>query len=184
MAKIYEEISDELAAWIGDQPLFFVATAPLAADGYLNCSPKGGDSFRIIDLATVAYQDFTGSGVETIAHLRENGRMVVMFCAFKGPPQIVRLHGVGEVILPGDPDFPALAAHFPPNLGTRAIIRLKVTRISDSCGYAVPFLDYQGNRDTLDKWAEGKGTVKLKEYRQAKNAKSIDGLPGLDPSAP
>lgn len=108
MGKSHERITDELAAWIGRQRLFFVATAPLSGDGHLNCSPKGGDSFRILDPSTVAYQDLTGSGVETIAHLRENGRMVIMFCAFKGPPKIVRLHGTEEVILPGDPDFTPL----------------------------------------------------------------------------
>jgi hypothetical protein len=180
MGKIYQEINDELASWIRRQHLFFVATAPLSGDGHLNCSPKGGDSFRIIDPATVAYQDLTGSGIETVAHLRENGRMVILFCAFEGPPQIVRLHGVGEVILPIDPDFPALSARFPANAGTRAIIRLKVTRISDSCGYAVPFLDYRGDRDTLDKWVEAKGAAGLEAYRREKNAQSIDGLAGLE----
>lgn len=180
MGKIYEGIGDALAAWIGRQHLFFVATAPLAAEGHLNCSPKGGDAFRIIDPMTVAYQDLTGSGVETIAHLRENGRMVIMFCAFEGPPKIVRLHGRGEAIVPGDPKFAALAGRFPKNPGTRAIVRMKVTRVSDSCGYAVPFLDYRGDRDALDQWAEGKGPEKLEAYRREKNAESIDGLPGLD----
>ena len=180
MGKAHERITDELAAWIGRQRLFFVATAPLAGEGHLNCSPKGGDSFRILDPATVAYQDLTGSGVETIAHLRENGRMVIMFCAFEGPPQIVRLHGTGEPVFPDDPDFSALAARFPSNIGTRAIIRLKIGRVSSSCGYAVPFFDYRGDRDTLDKWAEGKGPAKLEAYREEKNAQSIDGLPGLE----
>jgi hypothetical protein len=180
MGKTYEQIEDALAAWIRRQRLFFVATAPLAEDGHLNCSPKGGDSFRILDPSTVAYLDLTGSGVETIAHLRENGRMVIMFCAFEGPPQIVRLHGSAEAVLPDGPDFSSLAARFPANPGTRAIIRLKIARVSSSCGYAVPFFDYQGDRDTLDQWAEGKGPAKLEAYRREKNAKSIDGLPGLD----
>ncbi len=180
MGKIDEGINDELASWIGRQHLFFVATAPLAGDGHLNCSPKGGDTFRIIDPITVAYQDLTGSGVETIAHLRENGRMVILFCAFEGPPKIVRLHGAGEVILPTDPEFASLSERFPQNPGTRAIVRIKVTRVSGSCGYAVPFFDYREDRTTLDEWAEGKGPAKLKSYRQEKNAKSIDGLPGLD----
>lgn len=181
MGKIHERISRELAAWIKRQRLFFVATAPLDGEGHLNCSPKGGDSFRVVDPFTVAYQDFTGSGVETIAHLRENGRMVIMFCAFEGPPKIVRLHGIGEALLPDHPDFSALAVEFPPNPGTRAIIRLNVTRVSDSCGYAVPFFDYRGERDTLDQWAESKGPAGLKAYRKEKNATSIDDLPGLTP---
>jgi len=180
MAKIYEQINDELADWIQRQHVFFVATAPLVPDGHVNCSPKGGDSFRVIDSHTVAYQDLTGSGAETIAHLRENGRIVIMFCAFEGAPKIVRLHGRGEVISPAHPDFESLSASFPENLGMRAIIRTKVTRISDSCGFAVPFFDYQGQRDLLDKWAEAKGDAKLKEYRQEKNARSIDGLSAID----
>ncbi|MBI3995958.1 MAG: pyridoxamine 5'-phosphate oxidase family protein [Nitrospirae bacterium] len=179
MSKSREQIDDKLAEWIGQQRIFFVATAPLGGDGHVNCSPKGGDSFRAIDPHTVAYQDLTGSGAETIAHLRENGRIVIMFCAFEGPPAIVRLHGRGEVLTPGHPDFAALIAQFPKNFGTRAVIRVKVSRVSDSCGYAVPFFDHRGRRDSLDKWAQEKGTAKLEEYRRAKNAKSIDGLPSL-----
>ncbi|MBI3345184.1 MAG: pyridoxamine 5'-phosphate oxidase family protein [Gammaproteobacteria bacterium] len=180
MGKIHEQISDELTDWIQRQHVFFVATAPLAPDGHVNCSPKGGDSFRVIDSHTVAYQDLTGSGAETIAHLRENGRIVIMFCAFEGAPKIVRLHGRGEVIIPAHPDFEPLSAFFPENLGMRAIIRTKVARISDSCGFAVPIFDYQGQRDLLDKWTEAKGDAKLKEYRQEKNARSIDGLSAID----
>lgn len=180
MGKIHEQISDELTDWIQRQHVFFVATAPLAFDGHVNCSPKGGDSFRIIDSRTVAYQDLTGSGAETIAHLRENGRIVIMFCAFEGAPKIVRLHGRGEAITPAHSEFESLAALFPENAGMRAIIRTKVTRISDSCGFAVPFFDYQGQRDLLDKWAGAKGDAKLKEYRQEKNARSIDGLSAID----
>lgn len=182
MGKIYDQISDELAAWIRRQRIFFVATAPLAQDGHVNCSPKGGGTFRILDPFTVAYQDLTGSGVETIAHLRENGRIVVMFCAFEGAPKIVRLHGKGEGILPDHPDFHSLAALFPQEPGRRAIIRVRVTRISDSCGFGVPLFDYRGERDTLQKWAEGKGLVGLEVYRKEKNARSIDDLPGLDPA--
>lgn len=138
MAKTYEKIDDKLADWIKQQHLFFVATAPLTRDGHINCSPKGGDSFRVLDPVTVAYQDLTGSGAETIAHLRENGRVVIMFCAFDGAPRIVRLHGRGEALAPGHADFASLAARFPQHLGTRAFIRITVSRISDSCGYAVP----------------------------------------------
>lgn len=180
MGKIHEQISDELTDWIQRQHVFFVATAPSAPDGHVNCSPKGGDSFRVMDSHTVAYQDLTGSGAETIAHLRENGRIVIMFCAFEGAPKIVRLHGRGEVISPPHPEFESLAALFPENPGMRAIVRTKVTRISDSCGFGVPLYDYQGQRDLLDKWAEAKGDAKLKEYRQEKNARSIDGLSAID----
>ena len=180
MGKIYTEINDEMALWIRRQPLFFVATAPLEADGHVNCSPKGGDAFRIIDPVTVAYQDVTGSGAETIAHLRQNGRIVIMFCAFEGLPKIVRLYGTGEVVLTQHADFPSLSVLFPENMATRAILRIRLTRISDSCGFGVPLFDYLGPRDTLDKWAEAKGALKLKEYRQNKNERSIDGLPAID----
>ena len=180
MGKVYTEINQEMVLWIRQQPLFFVATAPLEADGHVNCSPKGGDALRIIDPVTVAYQDLTGSGAETIAHLRQNGRIVFMFCAFEGPPKILRLYGQGEVMLAQHADFPSLSASFPENPATRAIIRVKLTRISDSCGFGVPLFDYLGPRDTLNKWAEAKGLSKLQEYRQNKNERSIDGLPAID----
>lgn len=180
MAKTFEKIDAKLADWIAQQRLFFVASAPLAREGHINCSPKGGDSFRVLDDLTVAYQDLTGSGAETIAHLRENGRVVIMFCAFDGPPRIVRLHGTGEAITPDHADFAALAARFPPHLGTRAFIRVRVGRISDSCGYAVPLYDYRGDRDILDKWTETKGPDKIKEYQRTKNTRSLDNLPALD----
>lgn len=180
MGKIYEQINDEMAAWIRQQHVFFVATAPLAVDGHVNCSPKEGDSFRIVDPLTVAYQDLTGSGAETIAHLRENRRIVLMFCSFEGAPKIVRLHGEGEVVVPSHSDFLSLAPLFPQNYGVRAIIRVRVTRVSGSCGFAVPLFDYRGDRDSLDKWAEAKDAAKLKEYRKERNALSIDGLPALD----
>ena len=180
MAKTYKEIDAQLVDWIGQQHLFFVATAPLTGAGHVNCSPKGGDAFRVINSVTVAYQDMTGSGAETIAHLRENGRIVIMFCAFDGAPRIVRLHGRGEVLTSSHPDFAALAARFPPHLGTRAIIRVAVTRVSDSCGFGVPQYEYRSERDTLAKWTEAKGPDKIKEYRRNKNARSLDGLPGID----
>ena len=180
MAKTFEKIDAKLSEWIAQQRLFFVASAPLAREGHINCSPKGGDSFRVLDDLTVAYQDLTGSGAETIAHLRENGRVVIMFCAFDGPPRIVRLHGTGEAITPDHADFAALAARFPPHLGTRAFIRVRVGRISDSCGYAVPLYDYRGDRDILDKWTETKGPDKIKEYQRTKNTRSLDNLPALD----
>ena len=180
MAKSFEKIDAKLSEWIAQQRLFFVASAPLTREGHINCSPKGGDSFRILDELTVAYQDLTGSGAETIAHLRENGRVVIMFCAFEGAPRIVRLHGTGEAITPGHADFDALAARFPSHLGTRAFIRITVSRVSDSCGYAVPLYDYRGDRDILDKWTEAKGPDKIKEYQRTKNTHSLDNLPALD----
>lgn len=179
MGKTFDAITDELAAWIGRQRLFFVATAPLAAEGLVNCSPKGMDTFRVLGPLEVAYLDLTGSGVETIAHLRENGRVVVMFCAFDGPPRIVRLHGTGKAVLPADADFDGLRPLFPDHPGTRAIVRVSLTRVGDSCGYAVPRFEYAGDRDALCKWADTKGEAALEDYRRAKNARSADGLPGL-----
>ena len=180
MGKIHDGIDAALRRWIERQHIFFVATAPLAAGGLLNCSPKGMDSFRVLGPDEVAYLDLTGSGVETIAHLRENGRIVFMFCAFEGAPNIVRLHGTGTVLEPGTPEFEELRPAFPPHTGTRAIIRASVTRVSDSCGYAVPRYEYESERDTLIKWAERKGDDGLAQYRREKNARSVDGLPGLD----
>lgn len=180
MGKQFETITPPLAEWINKQKIFFVATAPLAADGHINCSPKGLDSFRIIDEHTVAYQDLTGSGVETIAHLKENKRIVIMFCAFDGSPKIVRLHGTGEAITPEHTDFESLAKHFPNRLGVRSYIRISVHRISDSCGYAVPLYDYIKDRDVLDKYNENKGEDGLKKFRGQYNQTSIDGLEGID----
>ena len=176
MSKLRDCINEELAAWLREQHVFFVATAPLSGKGHVNCSPKGGDSFRILGPLEVAYQDYTGSGAETAAHLRENGRIVLMFCAFTGKPDIVRLHGAGEVLTPGDAAFSRIAPLFPDNPGTRAIVRVTVTRVSTSCGYAVPFMDYKQGRETLNKWAASKGQEGLAEYRSVKNAQSIDSL--------
>ena len=179
MSKLRDHIDEELATWLREQHIFFVGTAPLSEQGHINCSPKGGDSFRVLGPMEVAYQDYTGSGAETAAHLRENGRIVLMFCGFPGKPDIARLHGTGEVILPDDARFEPLAALFPPNPGTRALVHVRVTRVSTSCGYAVPFMGYQAERETLNKWAAVKGPEALADYRQAKNSLSIDGLPAL-----
>ena len=179
MGKVFNAITPELKKWIEKQRMFFVATAPLSPDGHINCSPKGLDSFRIIDDHTVAYQDLTGSGIETIAHIQENKRIVLMFCAFNGPPKIVRLHGLGEAIIPGDEDFEFLSSQFPYKRGTRAFIRIRLNRISDSCGYAVPLYEFVEDRNVLDKWVEAKTDEGLEEYRLAKNAESIDGIKGL-----
>jgi hypothetical protein len=180
VGKLYESIDAKLGAWIAQQKMFFVATAPSGTDGLINCSPKGGDSFRILNGDEVAYQDYTGSGIETIAHLRENGRIVIMFCGFEGPPNIVRLYGQGAVITEEDSRYQELIDQFPTNEGTRAIIHVTVDRISDPCGFSVPLYEYRGQRDVLDKWAASKGTEGLKEYRRTKNTESIDGLPGLN----
>ena len=179
MGKLHEEISPELGEWIAKQRIYFVSTAPLAADGLINNSPKGIDSLRILGPKELAYLDLTGSGVETIAHLRENGRISLMFCAFDGPPKIVRVHGVGEVVLPTDAEFESLKQHFPDLPGVRSIVRIHAKRISDSCGYAVPKYEFVGERDTLLRWAADKGNDALANYRRLKNAQSIDGLPGL-----
>lgn len=182
MSNQRENISPELAEWIQRQRVFFVASAPLSPDGHINASPKGGEAFRILGPLEVAYQDYTGSGAETAAHLRENGRILILFCAFEGPPKIVRLHGHGTVIPPNHARFGELARLFPPHDGTRAIIHIRVTRVSDSCGYSVPFFAFQGHRDTLDQWTANQGTEKLAAYRARKNQKSIDGLPAFDGS--
>jgi hypothetical protein len=179
MGKVLENIDSELAAWLEAQPLFFVATAPLSAEGHINCSPKGGDALRILGPMEAAYLDYTGSGAETAAHVRENGRILLMFCAFAGPPRIVRLHGTGEVVTPDHRDWEALASRFPANPGMRAVVRVPVARVSTSCGFSVPLMDYQADRDTLDRWALNKGKEGLIQYRAEKNARSIDGLPAL-----
>ena len=179
MGKIYPSIDAKLKTWLGAQRVFFVATAPLSADGHINCSPKDGDSFRVLDEKTVAYLDLTGSGVETIAHLKENQRIVLMFCAMQGPAKIVRLHGRGEPIEPGHADFDSLNANFPMTPGLRAFIRIRLTRISDSCGFGVPLYEFQGHRPQLQEWANHKGEAGLTDYRRQKNGSSIDGLPGV-----
>ena len=178
MGKIYATIDEKLANWLAAQKIFFVATAPLSPNSHINCSPKDGASFRILDEQTVAYLDLTGSGVETIAHLKENGRIVLMFCAMEGPPKIVRLHGYGEPIEPKHPDFESLRALFKDTPGLRAFIRIRLTRISDSCGFGVPLYEFRGERSQLQEWAERKGEPSLAVYRQEKNSRSIDGLPG------
>jgi hypothetical protein len=177
MGKVYQHITEPLREFISQQHLFFVATAPLSAEGHVNVSPKGLDCLRILSENRVAYLDLTGSGNETAAHLMENGRITFMFCAFSGAPNIVRLYGHGRAILPDDPEWAALSAQFPTYPGARQIITADIERVSTSCGYAVPLYDYEGERDTLLKWAERKGEDALVEYRQEKNVCSIDGLP-------
>jgi hypothetical protein len=182
MGSAYEGIDEGLAEWLEAQPVFFVSTAPLSADGLVNCSPKGNrHEFAVLDERTVAYLDQTGSGVETVAHLRENGRIVVMFCAFAGAPRIVRLHGTGRVVLTGDSSFADLAGRFPggKGVGVRSIIVVDVSRIADSCGYGVPFMSFEGHRPTIDQWSNRKGPEGIQNYWVEKNAESIDHLEGL-----
>ena len=179
MGKTYDLIDAKLALWLGAQKVFFVATAPLSASGHINCSPKDGASFQILDERTVCYLDLTGSGVETIAHLKENRRIVLMFCALEGAPKIVRLHGRGEAIESDHPDFDRLRAAFPGTTGLRSYIRIHLDRISDSCGFGVPVYEFRGERSQLKEWAERKGEASLATYRQEKNRRSIDGLPGV-----
>jgi len=179
MGRSYDAIPDHLAEWMLAQPVWFVATAPLSGDGHVNVSPKGDDTFRVIDPHTVAYLDLTGSGAETIAHVRENGRLTIMFCSFGEKPNIVRLYGTGEAVLADHPEFAGLAARFPEKLSTRSVIRLRVSEVTSSCGYGVPLMELAGPRPMMDEWAERKGPEGIVEYRAEKNQISVDGLPAL-----
>jgi hypothetical protein len=178
MGKLYGEIDERNAEWIRRQRVFFVATAPLSGEGHVNLSPKGLESLAILGPREVAYVDFVGSGIETAAHLRENGRIVFMFCAFEGPPRTLRLHGRGEVVEPCDPAWEGLASRLPSHSQARAIVHARIVRIADSCGYGVPLYRYEGQRTQLATWAERKGPEGLCAY-VAEHDRSIDGLPGL-----
>lgn len=179
MSDRHADITEKVAAFIREQHLFFVATAPSGSEGHINCSPKGLDTFEILDPHTVAYLDLTGSGIETVAHLNDNGRIVVMFCAFEGDANIVRLHGRGEALQVGTPEFDELRTRFPDYPGARAIIRIHVTRVTSSCGFAVPLYEHRGERSKLLDWAEQKGPDGIVQYQQSKNLRSIDDLAGL-----
>jgi hypothetical protein len=184
VGKTYDQLDERLRRWIADQRMFFVATAPSGPGGHVNLSPKGHpDTFTILDERTVAYLDLTGSGAETIAHLRDNGRITLMFCAFSGPPRILRLYGLGRIILPGEQRWDELAARFPARRGARAMVVVDLQRIADSCGYAVPLLQYAGERDLLDQWTAHKDDTAIAAYRAQRNRTSIDDLPAL-PMAP
>ncbi|GII02379.1 pyridoxamine 5'-phosphate oxidase family protein [Planobispora takensis] len=179
MGKIYDRIDDRLRVFIQEQPVYFVATAP-EQGGHVNLSPKGyPDTFAVVDDTTVAYLDLDGSGVETISHIRQNGRVTVMFCAFSGPPKILRLYGTGRVVVPDDPGFNDLIKLFGSHPGVRSIIVVDCERIADSCGYAVPFMSFEQDRTLLDEWAGRKDTQSRRAYRAKKNRESIDGIPGL-----
>ncbi len=199
MATLYSELDEKLIKFITSQPMFFVATAPCldatGAGGHVNVSPKGYcDTFAILDSLTVAYLDLTGSGAETVAHLRQNGRITIMFCSFDRAPKILRLYGTGQVIVPGDPNWPTYSGCFPAadddcaarGYGTgmerdnrRAIIVVSIDRISDACGYAVPIMELVEERDVLSRWAERRSPQQLVDYRIKHNTESIDGLPAL-----
>lgn len=178
VGKTYDAIDARWREWISNQHVFFVSTAPNSG-GLVNCSPKGLDSLRVLGDREVAYLDLIGSGVETIAHLRENGRITLMFCAFEGPPKIFRLYGRGEVCEPGDEGFTELAGEFPHYDNVRSVIRIHVERIADSCGYGVPVMDYREERTQLGAWSAQKTPEALAEYQREKNLESLDGLPGL-----
>jgi predicted pyridoxine 5'-phosphate oxidase superfamily flavin-nucleotide-binding protein len=190
MAKVFDAIDDSLREWIARRELFFVATAPLTGDGHVNLSPKGPiGTLRVLDDHTVAYLDLIGSGAETIAHLRENGRIVVMLCAFEGPPRILRLHGRGEVVTADDPRFDDLMERCDFELpavseARRSVVLVHVTRIGDSCGYGVPLMTYEGKRPHMEAWATKRvragGPEALRDYQREKNAESLDGLPAVE----
>ena len=179
MGNTYDQIDSALEHFIRAQRVFFVATAPLNPGGRINLSPKGLDTLRVLDPHTLAYLDYVGSGAETIAHLRENQRIVVMLCAFEGPPRIVRLHGRGEVFEPPDQRFDQLRGLFAAEPRARSIIRIAIDRISDSCGYGVPLFAFERDRSQLREWAARKGEQGLAEYQTTMNRVSIDGLPAL-----
>ncbi len=181
MGKVLERIDERLRAFIESQHVFFVSTAPLAGDGHVNVSPKGlKDTFRVVDDHTVAYLDLTASGAETIAHLRENGRICVMFCSFDRAPDVVRLHGQGRVVSLYDDEYAEWAQLFPDNPAARAVIVVDVTRVSSSCGFALPLLEPAGERDLLTPNMRRRGPDGVLDYRRKKNRVSIDGLPAYD----
>jgi hypothetical protein len=179
MAKVYDEIDEKLAAFIAAQKIFFVATAPLSGEGHVNVSPKGYDAFRILGQKRVAYVDLGGSGIETVAHVRENGRITIMFCAFEGPAMILRLYGRATVMQFDEPGFDEELARFPGFERARNIVFVDVERIADSCGWAVPFYEFKAERDQLKRAIDYRSRDEWAERRYSSNAESIDGLTGL-----
>ncbi|MFE4107816.1 pyridoxamine 5'-phosphate oxidase family protein [Almyronema epifaneia] len=177
MAKLFSTITPELQQFIESQHLFFVGTAPLSAEGHVNLSPKGLETFRVLTPLQVGYLDLTGSGNETSAHLQQNGRITFLFSAFTGSPRILRLYGKGRVILPTEPDWKALASHFPDLPGCRQLIVADIHRVQTSCGFGVPLYRYEGQRPTLVDWASNKSDSALRDYQITKGSQSIDGLP-------
>ncbi len=179
MGKEYQQIDAAIQRWLDRQKVFFVATAPRADDGLINCSPKGVDALRVLDERTLVYADIGGSGIETVAHIRENGRIVIMLCAFEGPPKIFRFYGKGVAIEPGDDGFEELAGQFTHMPAIRNFVRVDVDVIRDSCGYGVPLYEFQSDRDSMRNWVEAKTEDELVQYRRDNNLESLDGLPGL-----
>lgn len=177
MAKFSDSILPQHSDFIVKQKMFFVASAPLSAEGHVNLSPKGIDSFRVLSPNKVAYMDIIGSGNETSAHMVENGRITFMFCAYEGPPNILRLYGKGHTVLPGDPEWGNLSGFFELQLATRQIIVGEIDKVQTSCGFSVPLYEYMGERDHAQKWADTKGAEGLETYKKEKNRISIDGLP-------
>jgi len=177
MGKFFDEISANHKAFIQKQKIFFTASAPLNADGHVNLSPKGLDFFRVLSPNRVAYMDIVGSGNETSAHLLENGRITIMFCAYEGPPNILRLYGKGYTVLPLHDVWPELAPHFDLQLATRQIIVVDIDKVQTSCGFSVPYYEYTGERSQAQQWAEKKGVDGLEAYKKEKNRISLDGLP-------
>ena len=177
MGMFYDTIQDQHRKFIEKQKMFFVSTAPLSNNGHVNLSPKGMDSFRVLGEHLVGYMDIIGSGNETSAHILENGRITIMFCAFDGPPNILRLYGRGKTILPTDEKWQELSSQFMILPATRQIITVDITKVQTSCGYSVPLYDYRGERDHAYKWAEKKGLSGLQDYKIKNNRVSIDGLP-------
>lgn len=183
MGHVYEEIEDKLAVWLSEQPVFFVGTAPIGSDGHVNVSPKGmAGTFAVLGPNQVGYLDYFGSGAETIAHVRDNGRIVLMFCSFDTRCRIIRLHGRARVVQFNEPEYRQLRSHFSKELekGARSIILVDVTRVADSCGYSVPLMEFVGHRDVYDKHIAKAPAEKL-TYESAleKNGTSIDGLPAI-----
>jgi hypothetical protein len=179
MASVHPHITPDLQSFIEAQHVFFVASAPTGHDGHVNCSPKGMDTFRVLSPTRVAYLDLTGSGNETAAHLRQNGRLTIMFCAFAGKPMILRLYGRARGIPADVADFAEFAPLFPTLPGARQIVVADVDRVQTSCGFGVPEMTHTADRDTLLRWAEKKGLEGLRDYREKKNRTSIDGLPAM-----
>ena len=177
MGKDHSQINDDHRAFIENQRMFFVCTAPLNGEGRINLSPKGFDCFRVLSPTRVGYLDIVGSGNETSAHLLENGRITFMFCAFDGPPKILRLYGKGRTVLPGDDEWNELVNHFTLLPATRQIIVADIFQVKSSCGFGVPIYEYTGERDHAFKWAENKGEDGLEDYKKEKNMISMDGLP-------
>ena len=175
MAKFFEAINEELAAFIANQKIFFTGTA--AEEGRVNVSPKGTDSLRVLGPNRVIWLNLTGSGNETAAHLAQVNRITLMFCAFEGKPLILRLYGSARTIHPRDEDWKELYAQFPDSNGARQIFDIQVESVQTSCGFAVPFMDYKEDRDVLTKWAENKGKDGIRQYWEDKNVTSIDGAP-------